>query len=81
MKTAVDEHSGGDAGQHGWIRQWRRCGTSIQAMWNDVDGKMGWKNGGVMGKYLQVTTTNLRVYHCSDTLGVGATTDLHGNLV
>ena len=49
-------------------------------MWDDGYGKMGWKDGDGMGKYLQGTTTNLRAYSCSDNLGVGATEDLHGDL-
>ena len=49
-------------------------------MWDGGDGKMDWKNGDGLGKYQQGTTNNLRAYRRSDNLGVGATTDLHGNL-
>ena len=45
MKTASDEHGGGDAGQKVWIRRQRRCGTATDDMWDDGDGEMGWKDG------------------------------------
>ena len=80
MKTAVDEHGGVDAGQQVWIHRWRRFGTATEEIWYDGDGEMGWKNGDGLGKYRQGTTTNLRAYRRSDNLGVGATTDLHGDL-
>ena len=80
LKTAAYKHGGGDVGQQIWIQRWRRCGTAKEEIWDDGDGKMGWKDGYVLRKYLQVTTTNLRVYRCSDNLGLGATTDLHGSL-
>ena len=41
VNTVADEHSGGDAGQQGWIRQQRRCGTAAGDMWDYGDGKMG----------------------------------------
>ena len=41
---------------------------------------MVWKDGDGLGKYRQGTTTNLRAYRHYDNLGVGAMTDLHGNL-
>ena len=77
MKTAADENGGGDAGQQGWIRRRRICGTATEDMWDDGYGEMGWKNSDGLGKYQQGTTTNLRAYRRSDTLGVGATEDLH----
>ena len=80
MKTAVDDHGDGDAGQQGWIRRMRRCGTETEEMWDDGDCKMGWKDGNGLGKYQQGTTTNMRAYRRSNNLGVGATTDLHGDL-
>ena len=40
-KTEADEHGGGDAGQHGLIRQKRICGTATEEMRNDGDGEMG----------------------------------------
>ena len=79
MKTAADDHSGGYAGQQGWIRRWKRCGTATDEMWDDGDGEIGWKNDNGLVKCLQGTTTNLRAYRCSDNLGVGVTTDLHGD--
>ena len=50
-------------------------------MSDDRDGEIGCKNGDGMGKHRQGTTTNMRAYRISDDLGVGATTDLHGDLV
>ena len=41
---------------------------------------MGWRDEYGLVKNKQVTTTNLRAYHCSDNLGVRTTTDLHGDL-
>ena len=79
MKIAVDEHGGKDAGQQVWIRRWRRYGTATEEMWDVGDGEMDWKNGNGLGKYRQVMTTNLRAYCLSNNLGVGATTDLHGD--
>ena len=49
-------------------------------MWDDGYGDMGWKDGDVLGKYQQGTTTNLRAYFHSDNLGVGEMTDLQGYL-
>ena len=49
-------------------------------MWDERDGEMGWKDGNGMGKYRQVTTTNLRAYCRYDKLVLGATTDLHSDL-
>ena len=51
MKTAADEHSVGYAGQQGWIRRRRICGTETDEMWDDGDGKMGWKDSDGLGKY------------------------------
>ena len=51
---------------------------ATEEMWDDRDRKMGWKNVDGLGKYQQGTKTNLRAYRCSDNLGAGATTDLHG---
>ena len=48
-------------------------------MWNDRDGEMGKKNGDRLEKNRQGTTTNIRAYRCSGSLGMGATTDLHGD--
>ena len=48
-------------------------------MWDDGDDGMCWKNVDGLGKYKQGMTTNLRAYRHSDKLGVGATTDLHGD--
>ena len=53
---------------------------AIEEMWDDGYGEMGWKNGNRIGKYRQGTTTNLRAYLRSNKLGVGTTTDLHGDL-
>ena len=78
-KTAADDHDGGYAGQQGWIRWRRRCGTETEEMWDDRDDEMGWKNGNGLGKYRQGTTTNLRAYFRSNNLGVGEMTDLHGD--
>ena len=47
-------------------------------MWDDRYGEMGWKDGDGLGKYQQVTTTNLRAYLLSNNLVVGVTADLHG---
>ena len=80
MKTAADEHSGGDAGQQGWIRRQRQCVTATDDMWDDRDVEMGCKDGDGLGKYQQGTTANLSAYPCSNNLGVGATTDIHSNL-
>ena len=79
MKTEAEDNGDGDAGKQVWIRRRRRCGTETDEMWDDRDGEMGWKDGVVLGKHLQVMTTNLRAYGCSDNLGVGETTELHGD--
>ena len=34
-------------------------------MWDDGDGKIGWKDGDGLGKYRHGTTTNLRAYRSS----------------
>ena len=52
---------------------------TTEEMWNNGDGEMSWNNGDGLGKYLQGTTTNLRAYCFSNNLGLGATTDLHGD--
>ena len=80
MKTAADDNGGGYAGQHRWIQRRRRCRTATEEMWDDRDGKMGWKDGDGLGKDQQGTTTNLRAYCRSDDLDVGETTNLHGYL-
>ena len=80
MKKAAYDRGGGDAGQKGWIRRQRRCGTATEEMWDNGDGEMGWKEGGGLGKYRQGANTNLRAYRRSDNLGVGAMMDLHGVL-
>ena len=49
-------------------------------MSDDGNSEMGWKDGDGVGKYQQRTTTNLMAYSFYDNLGVGATTDLHGDL-
>ena len=49
VKTAADENGGGDAGQQIWIWRRRRCGTATDEMWDDGDGKMGGKDGGILG--------------------------------
>ena len=51
VKTVVDDHGGVDAGQQGWIRRLRRCGTATDDMWDDRDDKMGFKDGDRLGKY------------------------------
>ena len=53
---------------------------ATEEMWDNGDGEMGWKDGYGLGKYKQGMTTNLRAYRCSNNLGMGATTDLHGDL-
>ena len=70
MKTALDDHGSRDAGQQGWIRRWRRCGTATDEMWYDGDDEMGCKEGDRLGKYLQGTTANLSLYHHSWILGM-----------
>ena len=40
MKTLSDKHVGGDAGQQGWIRRQRACGTATEKKWDDGDGEM-----------------------------------------
>ena len=45
------DHGGGDARQHGWIRQRRRCRMAKEEMWDDRDVEMGWKDGDRLGKY------------------------------
>ena len=79
VNKATDEHGGGDAGQHGWIRRWGRYRTATEEMWDDGDREMGCKDGDGLGKYRKRTTTNLRTYRRSDNLGVGAMTDLLGD--
>ena len=69
MKTAADNHGGGDAGQQVWIRRRRRYGTAKDEMWDDRDGEMGCKDGNGPGKYRQGATANLRAYHCSVIMG------------
>ena len=81
MKTAADNHGGGDVRQQRWIRQQRRCGTETEEMWDDGDGKMDWKDRNGLGKYQQGMTTNKMVYRHSDDLVMVAMTDLHSNLV
>ena len=39
-------------------------------MWNGRDGEMGWKDSDGLGKYRQVTTTNLRAYRRSGRMGM-----------
>ena len=55
-------HVDRDAGQQRWIRRQRRCGTTIEEMWDDGDGEMGWENGDGLGKYRKGRTANLRAY-------------------
>ena len=69
MRDNMDGYGGGgDA-----VRQQKICGMTDMA-------KMGWKDGNKIGKYQQVTATNLRAYRCSDKLGVGATANLNDTL-
>ena len=70
VKKAADEHCGRDAGQQGWIRPRRRCGTAKYDMWDGVDGEMGCKDGDGLGKYQHGTNTNLMEYRCSRIMGV-----------
>ena len=65
MKTAEDKHGGGDAGQQGYIRRRRRCGTETDEVWYNGDGEMGCKDGKKLVKYRQVNNSNLRAYRCS----------------
>ena len=51
MKTAVDDCGGIDVVQQGLIRWRRRCGTATDEMWDNGDGKLGWKDGDGLGKY------------------------------
>ena len=51
VKIAVDDHGGGDAGQHICIQRRRRYGMAIEEMWDNRDGEMGWKDGNGLGKY------------------------------
>ena len=65
---AIGEDSGGQS----W---WRRCrttgmDTAVEDMWDNVDDKMGCKDGDGMGKYLQGMTANLRAYRCSGIMGM-----------
>ena len=39
-------------------------------MWDDGDGEMDWKDGDILGKYQQGTTTNLRAYRRSRIMGM-----------
>ena len=80
VETAADENYGVDAGQQEWIRRRRRCGTASDEMWDDRYSEMVWKDSDRLDKYQQGTTTNMRAYRRSDDLGVGETTDLHGDL-
>ena len=80
MKKSADEHGGRDVGEHGLIRQWRRCRTETEEVWDDGYGKMGWKNSNGLGKYQHVMTTDIRAYCRSDDLGVRSMMDLYGNL-
>ena len=41
--------------------------------------KMGWKQGNGLGKNQQGTSDNLRAVRRAENLGIGATTDTHGN--
>ena len=50
MKTASDEHGGGDAGQQGCIWKRIRWGTATYEMWDNGDGEMGSKEGNGLGK-------------------------------
>ena len=50
-KTVADEHGGGYARQHRWIRRQRRCGMATEEMWDDGDSEMGRKYGDRLGKY------------------------------
>ena len=70
MKTEAEDNGDGDAGKQVWIRRRRRCGTETDEMWDDRDGEMGWKDGFVLGKHLQVMNTNLRDYCCSGIMGM-----------
>ena len=81
MKKVADEHSGRYEGQQGWIRRWRRYGAATEEMWDNGDGQMGWKYSDGIDKFIQGTTTNLRAYRCSNKLGLGETTDLHGDSI
>ena len=65
MKTTADKHGDVYAGGKGCIWRWRICGTATDDMWDDNDGKMGCKDGDVLGKYQQGITANLRAYRCS----------------
>ena len=80
MNTASSDHGGRDAGQQVWIWRRSRCGPETDKMWDNGYGEMGWKDGNGLSKYKQGTTTNLRAYRCSNNLGVGGTTNLHGDL-
>ena len=70
MKTAADEHGGGDAEQQGWIRQRRRCRTATYEMRDNRDGEMGCKDRDGLGNYRQGTNDNLRAYHRSRIMGM-----------
>ena len=61
----ADENGGGDAEQYVLIRRRRRFRTATEEMWDDRDGRIGWKDGDGLGKYRQGTTTNLRSYRRS----------------
>ena len=50
MKTVAYENGGRDAGQHGWVRWCRRCGTTTEDMWDDGYDGMGWKDSDGMEK-------------------------------
>ena len=39
-------------------------------MWDNGDGKIVWKDGNGLGKYQQVTTTNLKAYCRSGIMGM-----------
>ena len=51
MNTVEDKHGGGDVREQGWIRRWSRFGTATNEIWDDGDGKMGWKDNDGLGKY------------------------------
>ena len=70
MKIESGGNGGGDAGQQGWIQRRVRCGVEIDGMWDDGDGKMGCTDGDRLGKYLQGTTSNQRVYRRSGIMGM-----------
>ena len=71
MKTAEDDHGGGEEGQQGWIWRRRICGTATYEMWDDGDGETGWKDSNGLGEeILTGKTTNLRAYRRSGIMGM-----------